>query len=93
MADTTTAQDLQKDAFEVIRRGQEAVVDAAKAWADATKQITPKLPDLSTYTGALPTPAAVVAGTYDFAEKLLANQREFAQNLLEAIEPAPAKKV
>jgi hypothetical protein len=36
----------------------------------------------------LPTPEQVVENAFDFAEKLLEAQREFARNLLEAAAPA-----
>ena len=50
-----------------------------------------RLPKLSSvnvpFADRLPKPEDVVASGYDFAEHLLALQRQFAENLLKATEP------
>jgi hypothetical protein len=93
MADANTiTQELQDQVLDTVRKGQETLVEAVKTWADAVHQITPPLPDLPKYVDALPKPEALVAEGYDFAANLLANQREFAQNLLKAVEPLLARK-
>ena len=43
----------------------------------------PSLPENDT----LPTPEELVASTYDFTEQLLTSQRNFAENLIQAIKP------
>ena len=43
----------------------------------------PSLP----YSGTAPTPEEFVASTYDFTEQLLTSQRNFAENLIQAIKP------
>lgn len=45
----------------------------------------PKLEgELARFEGKFPKPESVVSGTYDFAEKLLAQQRRFAEDVLKA---------
>jgi hypothetical protein len=93
MTDTNTAtQDLQEQVLDTVRKGQDTLVEAVKAWADAVHQITPSNPDLPKYVEALPRPDTLVAEGYDFAANILANQREFAENLLKAVEPVLARK-
>ena len=96
MADTTNAQtithEFQQQVFDTVRKAQEAVVEAVKVWVDAVQPYLPPVPELPKYVATLPTPEAVVADAYDFAAQLLANQREFAQNVLKAVEPVAAKK-
>jgi hypothetical protein len=88
MTVTTTTQELQGEVLKTVRKGQEAVIDAIQAWADAVQAIKPPLPDLNIpFTDKLPHPAEFVAGAYDFAEQLLAGQRKFAEDALAAIAP------
>ncbi len=88
MTVTTTTQELQGEVLKTVRKGQEAVIDAIQAWADAVQAIKPPLPDLNIpFTDKLPHPAEFVAGAYDFAEQLLAAQRKFAEDALAAIAP------
>jgi hypothetical protein len=44
------------------------------------------------YADKLPTPSEVVADAYDFAEQLLAAQRKFAEDVLQATAPAFTSK-
>ena len=93
MADTSAiTQELQEQVLDTVRKGQDTVLEAVKAWADAVHQITPSLPELPKNVDALPSPDKLVADGYDFAANILANQREFAQNLLKAVEPVLARK-
>jgi|SRR5215469_8366450 len=88
MTATTTTQELQGELLKTVRKGQEFVVDAIQAWADAVQAIKPPLPDVNIpFTDKLPQPAEFVAGAYDFAEQLLAAQRKFAEDALAAIAP------
>ena len=99
MTTSTTTQELQGEVLKTVRKGQEFVVDAIQAWADAVQAIKPPLPDVNVpFAGKLPQPGDIVAGTYDFIEQLLATQRKFAEDVLAVTaplytsEPAPTAK-
>jgi hypothetical protein len=81
----TTAQGLQDELLNTIRKSQETVIDALKTWAETVQSITPKLPSVPV-PGAdkLPKPEELVASAYDFAEQLLAGQRKFAEEVVKA---------
>src|ERR1700742_770283 len=95
---TTTKQspkpdtDVQDQILDGIRQTQQAVIDAVRAWSEATAKLAPDLPaaKLPESPVDLPEPKQVVASTFDFAEKLQASQREFTEQLLTATAP-PAK--
>ncbi len=80
-------QDVQEQILDTAQKGQEAVVDAVKAWADAVKAIIPPLPVTPELAARLPKPEEIVANAYDFAEQLLATQRQYAEKLLAAAAP------
>ena len=81
-------QELQDEILKTVRKSQEAVVDAIKAWADTVQSIVPKLPAVSVpLADKLPKPEDVVANAYDFAEQLLAGQRKFAEDMLHVTAP------
>jgi hypothetical protein len=88
-----TTQEVQGEILDAVRKGQDALVDAIKQWAETVQTITPSIPVPSLpYTDKLPKPEELVANAYDFAEQLLASQRTFAENMLQAAKPAaPAK--
>ena len=84
----TASQELQAQILESIRNSQDAVVDALRTWAAAVHSVTPSLPVSAVpFADKLPKPEEFVASAYDFAEQLLASQRKFAENVLEATKP------
>jgi len=86
-----STQDLQEEFLNVIRTGQETVVEAVRIWVDTVKSVTPKVPSIQVpLAGRLPTPEGVVTSAYDFAEKLLSSQRQFAEELVKATAPLMA---
>jgi hypothetical protein len=89
MTETRTAgQEVQGEILTTVRKSQDAVVDAIKRWADAVQSMTPSMPMPGLpYADKLPRPEEFVAGAYDFAEQLLASQRKFAENVLDATRP------
>jgi hypothetical protein len=98
---TAIGQELQAQILDMIRKSQEAVTDAVRTWADAVHSMTPSVPvPRPPFADKLPSPGDLVANAYDFAEQLLATQRKFAEDILQATapvlaakeEPAPAKK-
>src|ERR1700736_3549539 len=101
MASTPT-RDLQEEFLAATRKSQETVVRAIKTWVETIMTVTPKLPSVYgpladrlpklpsvnvPFADRLPKPEDVVASSYDFAEHLLALQRQFAEDLLKATEP------
>jgi hypothetical protein len=82
-------QDVQDELLNVIRTSQETVVEAIKTWVETVKAVTPKVPSVP-LAEKLPKPQDVVANAYDFAEKLLSGQRQFAAELGTATAPLRA---
>src|SRR6266571_5861228 len=93
-------KEMQEEILSTVRKSQAAVVEALETWVSAVQSITPELPDVNVpFADKLPKPQELVAGAYDFAEKLLASQRKFAEDVLHATAPmlstkqnGPAKK-
>ena len=61
---------------DIANRSQEAVTTAVHNWADTVQSFASKL---TAGQSQLPDPHTVVDQYFDFAEKVLASQREFAQ--------------
>jgi hypothetical protein len=91
MASTSTAstqKELQDQFLSMVRKGQEIALDAIKTMVDTVQTITPKIPAVDLpFAERLPKPHDVVAGGYDFAEKLLSSQRKFADEVVKATAP------
>ena len=84
MTNTETVARVQEQVLEGVQKSQESIVEAVQAWADAVKRLTPSLPTSSNLTEKLPQPAELIDNAYDFAGQLLAAQRQFAHELLQA---------
>lgn len=90
---TTMAKEMQGQILETIRKSQEAVTNAIRTWADAVHSITPSLPiPALPLVDKMPKPGDVLASAYDFAEQLLAAQRKFAEDVLQATAPVLAAR-
>ena len=88
MTDIRTAtQEVREQIMDTIRKSQEAVTDAIRTWAETVQSITPSLPSVP-LADKLPKPGELVSDTYDFAERLLAAQRKFAEDVIAATAPA-----
>jgi hypothetical protein len=88
-----TTQASQDQFIDAVRQSQQAVLDAVAAWTKAVEEIAPPLPTFAGLENA-PKPEVVVDNAYDFAQKLLDTQREFARNFIQAASPVlekPAK--
>lgn len=57
-------------------KSQEAVTTAVRTWTDSVQSLTSRM---TAGQGQLPDLQGVVGQYFDFAEKVLANQRDFAQ--------------
>jgi hypothetical protein len=88
MTQSNAAQELSNEVLNTIKKSQAAVVGAIETWATAVQSVKPDLPQVNVpFADKLPTPQEVVAAAYDFAEQLLASQRQFAEDLLKATAP------
>jgi len=85
---STTQQELQDQFLSIVRKSQEIALDAIKSMVDSVQTITPKIPAVDLpFADKLPKPQDVVASGYDFAEKLLASQRKFADEVVKTTAP------
>jgi hypothetical protein len=87
---STQTKELEEGFLSATRKSQEIVLQAIKTWVESAQALTPKVPVPSVklpFADQLPKPEDVVSGTYDFAEQVLANQRKFAEEILEATTP------
>ena len=87
----TSPQQVQDEILNTVRKSQETVVEAIKTWVETVQSIPPKLPSVNVpLADKLPKPEDVVASAYDFAEKLLAGQRKFAEDVVKAMAALPS---
>jgi hypothetical protein len=92
----------QEDLLATARKGQEIMVDAIRTWVETVRTATPRLstvyapfaerlPKVSSVyaplAGQLPKAEAAVASAYDLAERMLASQRKFAEDVVKATRP------
>ena len=77
---TTWETDEEKEAFEVVRRCEESILEAGRNWATAVAHTMPV---------ELPVVREVVKGAFDFAEEVLKAQREFAHSMLKVTRQVP----
>jgi hypothetical protein len=66
---------------DIAKRSQEAVSTAVRSWADSVQNFAGHL---GTGQGQLPNPQSVIDTYFDFAEKVLANQRQLATQFVSA---------
>jgi hypothetical protein len=85
---TTIRHELEEEFLSTIRKGQETALEAAKPLAEAVHYVIPTMPAVRVpLAGLLPTAREAVAGGYEFAGHLLANQRQFAGEVITATSP------
>lgn len=78
-----TVQEKRQDEFlSTLRKGQEIALEALKTLVETIQFVAPKVPAIH-----VPTAHEVVADGNDFAEQLLANQRQFADEVIAALSP------
>ena len=89
----TVTEDVRDQVLGVVRKSQELTLDAIKQVVETVNTAAEKLPavpfadrlpSLHPLPGVLPAPQTVVSGTFDFLERLLAEQRRFADELVKA---------
>ena len=92
---TAVREGLQDEFRSTLRKGQEIALDALKTLVETIQSFTPPRPAvrvpmadrLVPLADRLPGPHEVVARASDFAEQLLANQRQFADEVITAASP------
>jgi hypothetical protein len=92
----------QEDLLATARKSQEIMADAIRTWVETVRTATPRLPSVyapfadrlpkvpSLYAplaSQLPKAEAAVASAYDLAERMLASQRKFAEDVVKATRP------
>jgi hypothetical protein len=91
----TVTEDVQEQVLGIVRKSQEMTLDAIKQVVETVNTaaeklpampLADKLPSLHQLPGmaALPKPETVVSSTFDFLDRLLADQRKFAGELVKA---------
>jgi hypothetical protein len=98
----TSTQDLQDEFLTALTKGQQTMIGALRIWVDTVQTVTPRLtsiyapltdrlPKLPTvslpFADRLPSAKEAVDGAYGLAEDLLANQRKFAEQVLDTAAP------
>lgn len=82
----------EEQVFRVMTRVEDRIVQLAKPWAHVIEQLLPELPRLP-LADQVPTPAEIVGASFNLLDKLVANEREFAERLLEALQMSEPKSV
>src|ERR1700719_3461311 len=89
----STPQEVQDEILNTVRKSQETVIEAITSWVEPVQSVPPRLPTVNVpLADKLPKPEDVVANAYDFAEKLLAGQRKFAEDVGKALTPPEDSK-
>lgn len=90
----STMMDLNLAAQENILNAMDTskayVLESVKVWSQTSKRLLPEMPAIPGMA-QLVDPAGAVSMSYDFAEKLLASQRSFVEELVSTMSPAPAE--
>jgi hypothetical protein len=72
----------QEEILSTLRKGQDIALDALKTLVETIQFVTPPVPVIH-----VPTAHEVVAVGNQFAEHLLANQRQFADEVITVLSP------
>jgi hypothetical protein len=76
-------QQVKDQTLDTVRNTQDAIVEAVTAWSE--NAITG--PASHDFTKQFPTIAEVIDANYDFAQRILSNQRDFAHRIIAAATP------
>ncbi|MEJ5254869.1 MAG: hypothetical protein WHS89_05920 [Acidimicrobiales bacterium] len=76
MAETPDISKLQDQVFELVRRSQEAILDAGRSFADNLSSVAP---------GDREAIDRLLDDAFDFTERVLRTQRELAKSVVQAI--------
>ncbi len=85
---TSIRQELEEEFLSTVRKGQEIALDALKPLVEAVQFVVPVMPTVYVpLADRLPKAHELVADGYGFAEHLLANQRQFVDEVIDATAP------
>ena len=84
----TVREELQDEFLSSLRKGQGIALDALKTLVETIQFVAPAMPAVRVpLADRLPAAHEFVAGGYEFAEHLLVNQRQFADEVITAMSP------
>lgn len=80
---STASERVEQQIVDIVKNAQDSIVETVRKWSESAGKA---LPDLPAAPGAdqLPKAEQVVENAFDLAQRLLNNQREFAERLVEA---------
>ena len=91
MSTTSTLTDIQDKVLETVTSAQEPILNAVKKAVEVAES---RVPDLKiSLNDNLPQISEIVELQFAFAEKMLKNQHDFANEVLAAIKPVTDKVV
>lgn len=83
---TLTITEIEDQVFTTVRRGQDAIVEGVQALADRLAPYAAKLPE-APWAGRVPTAGELADRAFALYEKLVSEQKDFAERLLDAAAP------
>ena len=83
---TLTLTEIEDQFFTTVRRGQDAIVDSVQALADRFAPYAAKLPE-APWAGRVPSATEVAERAFSLYEKVVSEQKDFAERLLDAAAP------
>jgi hypothetical protein len=75
---------MQEQVLTALKQSQDAVVRAVETWSDAVARVPRPNVEVPAFAKDLPKPEEILESTFDFAQKVLDAQRDFARNVLRA---------
>jgi len=90
-------QKVQDQTLEAVGKVQDAAVEAVTSWTENANKLLSQLPDITKnydipgfaeFTKQFPTIAELIDANFEFAQRLLTSQRDFAQRIAAAATPA-----
>jgi hypothetical protein len=92
MTDTREmTQNAQNQTIDFVRQSQDAFVEAMQVWTDSVNRLMGTTQERTASVNDMPKPDEVLDQVFDFAESLLAAQREFAHNVMRTASTAWAQ--
>ncbi len=87
------SEKVQEQTLDIVRKTQDATVDAVNVWTETTDKVTAGLPEfakdyevpgLAEFTKQFPTAGEIIDSNFEFAQQILASQRDFAHRIVAA---------